>query len=729
MAGEIPPLRIQIEVDTSGFRKVQTDAERMSKSVGESTNKASKSVQNSMNGIKQAASVAAGVIGTAFAVQAIKTFAEVQDSISALEATYGESAESFKRFAAEQAIAYNLSEREALAAQQTFANFARAAGLSGAELENFAIGLTERAADMASYFGGTTAQAIEAMGAALRGETEPIRRYGVLMDDMTLRMKAVEMGIATSTKDALLPQQKVLAANALILQQTAQVQGDVGRTSDSMANQIKNASAQYDNLKTSIGETLSIAAKPLLEFLNTALGAFNKLPQSAQTVSIALAAIGAAALILVPKIMAVRTAFIQMQTAAIAGGRRGGAFFGGMSKKALGAAAALTAVSIAAASTENYWMEGGGHLKDYATDFERAGVAFRAVIDPSIVQRATNFAEGFAAAFLPVKTSLQANKEALTVFDASLADLVTSGNGAEAARQFEHQVGWAERYGASAEDLIALLPQYSAALDATGKSGSDAAGGLDAFASSAQSAEEVASALDEATKNLRGSLDALAGSQMGSEQATMRVEEAYDSALKAYRENSLTLDMTTGKGRDNREALIELATASIQSAEAYAMNGESLDVIQDKMRRSREQFIAVATKMTGSSKKAKELADAYGLVPEKVTTAVEQSGILTAIANQRTLNDELEREIELRAILRGGYTATANYANSGKGDALLNEMTRSSGGSGSRSATKTASAEAAGGNTYYVNAQGLTVDQVAREATRRARLLAPAGGM
>jgi hypothetical protein len=54
-------------------------------------------------------------------------------------------------------------------------------------------------------------EAHAAIGAALRGESEPIRNYGVLLDDATMRQKAFELGLTSSTKNALLPQTKVLA--------------------------------------------------------------------------------------------------------------------------------------------------------------------------------------------------------------------------------------------------------------------------------------------------------------------------------------------------------------------------------------------------------------------------------------------------------------------------------------------------------------------------------------
>ena len=58
------------------------------------------------------------------------------------------------------------------------------------------------------------------MGATLRGETEPIRAYGVILNERDVKERAMAMGLISTTKDALTPQQKTLAAQAEILAQT-----------------------------------------------------------------------------------------------------------------------------------------------------------------------------------------------------------------------------------------------------------------------------------------------------------------------------------------------------------------------------------------------------------------------------------------------------------------------------------------------------------------------------
>jgi hypothetical protein len=83
-----------------------------------------------------------------------------------------------------------------------------------------------------------------------------LRRYGVLLDDASLRQAALSLGIIRTTKEALTPQQKVLAAQELIYQQTSAAQGDFQRTSDGLANSQRILNAQLSNIRTEIGEAL-----------------------------------------------------------------------------------------------------------------------------------------------------------------------------------------------------------------------------------------------------------------------------------------------------------------------------------------------------------------------------------------------------------------------------------------------------------------------------------------
>jgi F0F1-type ATP synthase assembly protein I len=184
--------------------------------------------------------------------QAVKDASDLNEETSKTGVIFGKQAGGIKRFAAGAATALGQSKVEALAASSTFGLIGQKAGLGGKETASFAKKFTGLSSDLASFNNTTPEQAIEAIGAAMRGESEPIRKYGVLLDDATLRARALRMGLVKNTKEALTPQTKALAAAREIWAQTGKAQGDFARTSDGAANQGRIAAAQARNLSATV---------------------------------------------------------------------------------------------------------------------------------------------------------------------------------------------------------------------------------------------------------------------------------------------------------------------------------------------------------------------------------------------------------------------------------------------------------------------------------------------
>ena len=165
---------------------------------------------------------------------------------------FGQAAERIGAFAA-SASQIGLSEVSALQATGTFGNLFTAMGLGQEQAAEYSLTMTQLAADLASFNNSTVDEAITAIGAALRGETEPIRRFGVLLDDAALKNEALALGLINNASEALTPAMKAMAAYSLILRQTALAQGDFARTSDGLANLGRIVQAQAANMVSDVG--------------------------------------------------------------------------------------------------------------------------------------------------------------------------------------------------------------------------------------------------------------------------------------------------------------------------------------------------------------------------------------------------------------------------------------------------------------------------------------------
>ncbi len=218
--------------------------------------------------------VIAGAAAAKFGVAAVSAASDFSEVSSAIEQTFGaQSAAELQAWAKTASSSLGQSKTQALDAAKTFGVFGKAAGLTGPALTGFSTDLTELATDLASFSNTTPEQAIEALGAGLRGESEPLRAYGVLLDDAALKARAMQMGIYDGT-GALTQQQRVLAAQAEILAQTSLQQGDFARTSGGMANQLRETSARFADIKTTAGAALIPIVEQYLPMLNDGLADF-----------------------------------------------------------------------------------------------------------------------------------------------------------------------------------------------------------------------------------------------------------------------------------------------------------------------------------------------------------------------------------------------------------------------------------------------------------------------
>ena len=235
-------LPIATKFDDSGIRKAKGEFGKLSRSF-----------KNTLGSLGLGLSIAGA---TQFFKTAIDEASNLNEQGAAVGQVFGKGAEAIQKFAAGAAKSLGQSNVQILEASKSFGIFGKAAGLSDKQNAKFTKNLVQLATDLASFNNTSVDEAILALGAGLRGESEPLRRFGVLLDDATLRQQALAMGIIHTTKKALTPQQKILAANAVIFKQTKTQQGDFTRTSSGLANSQRILTAQFANMKATLGQAL-----------------------------------------------------------------------------------------------------------------------------------------------------------------------------------------------------------------------------------------------------------------------------------------------------------------------------------------------------------------------------------------------------------------------------------------------------------------------------------------
>lgn len=215
---------------------------------------AAKTMQDKMDQASKGAAVALGGIAAA-AIATGNAASEAEQAIGAVESVFKDYADGVMEYADKAADAVGLSEQQ----------YASMASVLGSQLKNMGVSLEdaggqtndliERGADLSAMFGGTTAEAVGALSSLLRGERDPIERYGVSINQAAIDAQKAAMGLDGLSGEAE-KNANLQATLALLTQQTADAQGQFGRESETAAGQQQRATAEWANASAELGQSL-----------------------------------------------------------------------------------------------------------------------------------------------------------------------------------------------------------------------------------------------------------------------------------------------------------------------------------------------------------------------------------------------------------------------------------------------------------------------------------------
>ncbi|WP_461344462.1 hypothetical protein, partial [Brevundimonas sp. GN22] len=206
--------------------------------------------------------------------------------------------------------------------------------------------LQRRSLDMAAFKDVSDAEAFRAVISGITGETEPLKRFGVVLNETAVSAELARLGFKGKTKDAS-EAAKVIARANIILRQTAEMNGQVAREADTLAEKEKRVRAEFTKAAEDFGQQFLPVAAKVLEWATKALTAFNDLPsgmQAAGLAMLALVAAGGPIMTVIKGLQAIIKAAIAARAAmAVIGGTAGAGIAGGAAAGATAGALARTA--------------------------------------------------------------------------------------------------------------------------------------------------------------------------------------------------------------------------------------------------------------------------------------------------------------------------------------------------------------------------------------------------
>jgi len=219
--------------------------------------------------------------------QGIDLASGYDEALNKVNVVFEDSAGVIEKWSKDSATALGLSQGAALEAAGTFGNLFTAQGMGASQAADMSTAIVQLSADLASFNNASPEDTLLALRSGLSGEIEPLKKYGVAMNQAMLETQAMKMGLGDNIQ-ALTEAQKVQVRYALIMEQTSKAQGDFARTSDGLANQQRILKAQFDDSLRLLGQNLLPVVLKFTTALNKMLESFTNAPPFVQKGVLAL---------------------------------------------------------------------------------------------------------------------------------------------------------------------------------------------------------------------------------------------------------------------------------------------------------------------------------------------------------------------------------------------------------------------------------------------------------
>jgi len=235
-------------------------------------------LQKKVSGISRGISRVVGTLGVTLgfagiiqgAKSSVEAASDLEQQFGALDSIFKGNAGEMKVFAKEMNN-IGLSSAEAARQSSLLGSLLKGSGLNIEQTTGKTKDLVKLAGDLAATFGGPTSDAVRAISSLLRGERDPIERYGVSLKQVDINaqmLKDAKNGLVfASDREAA-----IQATLTLLYDKTTDAQGQAARESDTYAGVTGALTAKFEDMQAQIGEALLPTLADFSKWLQTPEG-------------------------------------------------------------------------------------------------------------------------------------------------------------------------------------------------------------------------------------------------------------------------------------------------------------------------------------------------------------------------------------------------------------------------------------------------------------------------
>lgn len=197
----------------------------------------------------------------------ISAASDLNEQINKTQVVFGDSSTAILAWSQTTAESLGISQRATLEATGTFGNMLIPMGIAQTSAAAMSERMVTLAADMSSFNNASPEETLQALQSGLAGETEPLRKFGVFLNQARIEQVALNDGLWNG-KGNIDAAAKAAATYSIILQDTKAAQGDFARTSNGLANEQRILAAEVENAKAAFGKLFLPVLKAIMPILN-----------------------------------------------------------------------------------------------------------------------------------------------------------------------------------------------------------------------------------------------------------------------------------------------------------------------------------------------------------------------------------------------------------------------------------------------------------------------------
>lgn len=266
LANAFKPLGDEMQKVANGFSAFPAKVQKLlsvTNKVPKSFNKAPISTINLYAKLKMAAtavkSIASKIAGF------IQESNEYVENVNLFTVSMGQYSEEATKYAETIGELMGIDPSDWMRNQGIFMTLATGFGVAGDRAALMSKQLTQLGYDISSFYNISVEDAMLKLQSGLSGELEPLRRLGYDLSQAKLEATALSLGI-DKTVSSMTQAEKAQLRYYAIMTQVTQVQGDMSRTLDSPANQLRVLSAQVAQAGRAIGNIFIPALNAVLPY-------------------------------------------------------------------------------------------------------------------------------------------------------------------------------------------------------------------------------------------------------------------------------------------------------------------------------------------------------------------------------------------------------------------------------------------------------------------------------